>query len=233
MSEKTSPETAREIVLGSLGACQDNSPTSYARARIMGVNPDRRSERVRAIVDIMEADAWVTGETAAELAGAWGTSLSLVEGDASDASLVMKVYADKKEVVMRVWTSLVSMLQTAERALAKGEEFYHRQFEAPKLSAANFNFASSGLARLIESVDKTLEKVARVADIFPRDKGAAFSVLIDARGELRPELADMLEVVASALEPYPEAAVAVADRLAEWRARLSGDRKVVITSENP
>jgi hypothetical protein len=50
--------------------------------------------------------------------------------------------------------------------------------------------------------------------------GVNVNVLVNAQGEPRPELAALLDVVADALEPFPDAARAVGKALREWRDGL-------------
>ena len=50
------------------------------------------------------------------------------------------------------------------------------------------------------------------------------SVILDRQGNVKPEIASLLEVVRGSLEPWPEAMAAVADALDVWVRDAAAER---------
>jgi hypothetical protein len=158
--------------------------------------------------------AWIKGETLPALARAWERSMSVIELDASVAWGAVLVAADEDDRAI-FWAEAHRNIEAAAHAR---EEIMAALKDIPVRNAADLRSIGESVQATIGAVDKTLTTLGRAAGTLSSDSNRTVqvSIILDDRGNVRPEIASLLEVIRGALQPHPEAMTAVADALDVW-----------------
>jgi outer membrane translocation and assembly module TamA len=96
--------------------------THQSRAQSLQRCKFSREFRLRKIVDLMLADEWVKGVTAAELALEWELEVSTVENDSTDASRFIGLCQDAEDVRRHSMVYLRRIAESGEPAAVRAIE---------------------------------------------------------------------------------------------------------------
>lgn len=88
------------VSVGDVGA--ENEASATPRARDSHPFLTERTERVRYIAHLMASRRWVRGDTAEELAEAWGTTLSNTHHMSGEAGRFLDMLGDREEILTMV-----------------------------------------------------------------------------------------------------------------------------------
>lgn len=88
------------VSVGDVGA--ENEASATPRARDSHPVLTERTERVRYIAHLMASRRWVKGDTAEELAEAWGTTLSNTHHMSGEAGRFLTLLGDREEIMTMV-----------------------------------------------------------------------------------------------------------------------------------
>lgn len=165
--------------------------------------------------------AWISGETLPRLASVWGRKVSTIEVDASVAWGAIVVAADEDDRAI-FWAEAHRNLEAATSAR---ESILEVLEQVPVRNAADLRSMGEAARASIGAVDQGLVTIGRASGALSSDAAAVkVSVILDRQGNLKPEIASLLEVIRGALEPWPEAMAAVADALDVWVRDAAAER---------
>lgn len=161
-----------------------------------------RTRRLWFFVDAHEADLLVRGESYAVVADVWGLHPKTVSADISAAIALMKDPANLER----------ARVEVTSRALRRSDEVYQRATTAADREAGALYQASNAA---LETYGKATGAVA---------SGPLVNVLVDAKGQLRPEVAAAVVASDDAIMAAAERAhVALGGSLEAFRLAVAGE----------
>ena len=165
--------------------------------------------------------AWIRGETLPRLAAVWGRGVSTIEVDASVAWGAVEVAADEDDRAI-FWAEAHRNLEAASAAR---EAILDAFGSISARNASDLRSLGEAARASVGAVDQGLVTIGRAAGVLSADAAAVkVSVILDRQGNVKPEIASLLEVIRGALSPWPEAMAAVADALDVWVRDAAAER---------
>lgn len=107
-----------------------SDPSKRTKPRAKSKRPDGtelpKPERIRHIVGLMSRNEYKSGDTVRELAALWGISEKSVEGDAAEASRIVRMFAGSADEIRKAAMEMLAQIAAEARWFGPTHHGYYR-----------------------------------------------------------------------------------------------------------